>query len=737
MSIRKAKKLPGQIGQENMLDIPRMDLAIIIPFLEKYGGAERLLIECLSRWQDRHDITLYSTKINERLLEEHGVKDIVKRTLLSSYFEGEHSMLLNALLLPKMWQEEIGHHELYHTHLWPTHLVDLHPMVWYPHEALRILHDLRFDQNVENVGQDASRNIHIYPKYNYDRIGDSVYEAYLSSIDTMDKAVRPERIVANSRYSAKYLESVYNTSVADVVYPGVEPEAFIELPTDPNLFVTIGQLWPHKRINLLIEAIALTDDTQLIVIGAGPEKENLQAMTRKLGVEDRVFFLSGLTNWELSLVLARACAFLFAAIKEPFGIVVLEAMAAGKPIIAVDQGGYVEACQPDYSFLIPPFPSAFAEKITYLQRHPEIAERMGEAGRQIAPRFTWEKTASELESLLIDTWQEEQSSKAHRQATLQDGQTLVGIQYYLWYGEGFGASHWNDDPRHGYVADKPLLGYYASTKGQIIEFHFDLFEQMGLDYVALNLHVDITGVNGLELMGIQHVFDIAKKRNSQLRFAIQLAPYAESTKELEKVIQLVQKLYVDHPNYFYLDDKPVLFWFWSTAFDGNQKLFSSLSAMTAEFANLAMSLRLPQKDNESNLTFDFFKGFAPFSPLELADKSNWEKVWNAAYQASKRAGMTYRIATISPGYNDQALDDERRTGNPYRNIDRDNGQTYRRAIEFIRTLKLPPHLVMVSTFNEFHENTHIEPSIMHGTQYIDMTAEFVKDIKGESINGEN
>ncbi|MGB7249651.1 MAG: glycosyltransferase [Phormidesmis sp.] len=732
MSKREVEDLASQgASQAQTNDISRMNLAIVIPLLEKYGGAERLLIECVSRWQHRHDITIYAAGINERILEEHGIGDRVKRELLSPYFEGEHSMLLNALLLPKIWQEEIGRHDLYHTHLWPTHLVDLHPMVWYPHEPLRVLHDLRFDQNVEQVGKDAARNIHIYPKYNYDRIGDSLYEAYLNSIDTMDKAVTPELIVANSRYSASYLESVYSTPVTDVVYPGVEPELFIELPTDRNLFVTIGQLWPHKRVNLLIEAIALTDDTQLIVIGAGPEKERLQEMTSQLGVDDRVFFLSGLTNWELALVLARACAFLFAAVKEPFGIVVLEAMAAGKPVIAVKEGGYVEACHPDYSFLVPPFPSAFAEKITYLQRHPEIAEQMGKASRQVAPQFTWQRTATELEERLVETWQRSQRDQPAYKTTLTDGQTLVGIQYYLWYGEGFGASHWNDSPRHGYVADKPLLGYYASTKGQTINYHFDLFEQMALDYVTLNLHVDSEGANGIELMGIQHVFDIAKKRNSPLRFAIQLAPYGEQTEELQRAVRLIEKMYVNHPNYFYLDEQPVLFWFWSSAFDGNRRLMLALTEMAETFVNFAMSLRLPQRSDEAKLTFDFFKGFAPFSPLELAGQSNWEKVWDTAYQSAEKSGMPYRIATVSPGYDDHALDDDVRAGNPYRVVPRQGGSTYQKTIDFVQGLSRPPHLIMVSTFNEYHENTHIEPSLRNGSQYVEMTAEFVKEIKGQ------
>lgn len=706
----------------------RINMAIIIPFLEKYGGAERYLIECVRYWQDKHDITLYATKISKKFLLEHGINDNVQKYELTPYFEGEHSMLLNALLLPKIWREEIGHHDLYHTHLWPTHLIDLHPMVWFPHEPLRVLHDLRYEQNVENIGKNAARDIHIYPKYNYDRIGDSLYEAYLSSINAMDKSVKPDRIVANSRYMANYLSDVYGVTVNDVVYPGVDSNLFIDLPIDQNLFVTVSQLWQHKRVSLLIEAIALTDDTQLIVIGAGPEKERLLEVTQKLGVEDRVFFFTGLTNIELGLILARACAFLFAPINEPFGIVVLEAMAAGKPIIAVDQGGYLEACQPDYSFIVPPFPSAFSEKITYLQRNPEIARQMGNKGRLAASHFTWKRTAEELEIILLDTFKQS-SAEAKRVINTVDTRTFIGIQYYLWYGEGFGAPHWNDNPTNGHVSEKPLLGYYGSSKGETINFHFDLFEQMGLDYIILNLHLDSSGVNDIELMGIQHVFDIAKKRNSNLRFAIQIAPYVADAHELNRVIRMLTKIYSDHSHYFYLDGKPLLFWFWSTAFDRSESMISLLKESAKRYANIAVSLRLPNGVDEDKLTFGFFEGFVPFSPLELAEEKNWRKVWTESYNRAEKAGMKYRIVSLSPGYDDTGLDGSTRVGNPYRKVPRNDGKAYEKGMKFVEGLPIQPHLIMISTFNEFHENTHIEPTLSHGMRYIDMTKDFVSKIK--------
>lgn len=704
-----------------------MNLAIVIPFLEKYGGAERYLIECVRIWQSRHEITIYAVKISEKFLTEHGVGRSVKRCELSPYFTGEHSFVLNAILLPKIWRKEIGQHDLYHTHLWPTHLIDLHPMVWYPHEPLRVLHDLRFSQEIPKMGNNPVRNIHIYPKYNYDRVGNVHFESYLDAIDSMDKSENPERIIANSRYTAGYLEEVYGVSVNDIVYPGVEPSDLTDLPRDRNLFVTISQLWPHKRVNLLVEAISQLDDAQLIVIGSGPDMERLQEIATKLGVGDRVSFLSGLSNHELRMVLTRACAFLFAPIKEPFGIVVLEAMAAGLPVIAVNEGGYVEVCKPEYSFLGAPYPSFFTEKIRYLQRNPQVGRQMGEAAWKAVQEFTWKRAAEETEAVILKVWQKTIESKVKRMT--DNLQTQFGIQYYLWFCEGFGNPHWNDNLESGHVSDIPLIGYYGSAKGYTIDNHLELFERMNLDYLILNLHLDYNGANGVEMMGIQHVFDILKKRNSTLKLAIQIVPYGDDMVELEKVIRMVDNLYANQPCYLKLDNSPVLFWFWSSAYDGRKNFIAGLARAAEQFTNIAVSLRLPSESNEDKLTFGFFDGFVPFSPLELAEEKNWSRVWKTAYSSAENSGMRYRIASLSPGYDDSGLTAANRVGNPYRFVSRKAGATYEAGMEFIETLNVKPDLVIISTFNEFHENTHIEPSKQNGMLYIDLTTQFVKRMK--------
>ena len=707
----------------------RLDMAVIIPELSKYGGAERFLIECVVRWQDVHDLTIYASNINTDLLAEHGIGKQVKFSKLSTYLEGQHSILLNTALLPKIWEQEIGKHDVYHTHLWPTHLIDLHPMVWFPHEPLRILHDLRYEQPLEDVAATRQREMHIYPKYNYDCVADVTYEAYLSSMDLVDKLGRPDRVVANSRYSAGYLEGVYGAPVPDVVYPGVNVDDFIFQPSDENIFLTIGQLWPHKRIKLIIEALKSVENAQLYVVGSGPEKQKLARVAEGMGLDNRVFFLHGLTNLEVKILFSRALAVVFMPVKEPFGIVALEAMAAGKPLIAANEGGFIEAVDESCALLVPPEPEEVAEQMRFLRDNKDIARRMGEAGRQRVQAYTWDRAASGLLEIIEDThatWVAEHNrprNDSHMRTT------LFGAQYYCWYGNGVGSAHWNDNSRSGAVTDMPRLGHYASSSCSTIEAHWRQFDQMGLDFVVLNLHVDRNGGNAYEQVAAKTIFSVIDQLDTKVRLAIQICPYDCTREQLAETIEVIRDQFLPHASYFHYEDEPVLFYFWTGLQDGNKPLINFIDENTTGFVRIATSLRMYPAKEEWSHSFGLFHGWSLFSPLELSSPANWERVWAQAYGNSEAGTRRLRIMSVSPGYDDRHLQDPNRRSNPHRWIDREQGATYRRMISFALAAEEPPDMVLISTFNEYHENTHIEPSRHHGSLYLDMTREFVQEGK--------
>lgn len=707
----------------------RLDMAVIIPELAKYGGAERFLIECVARWQDVHDLTIYSSIVNEDLLAEHGIGKKVKFSKLSPYLEGQHSILLNTALLPKIWEQEIGKHDVYHTHLWPTHLINVHPMVWFPHEPLRILHDLRYEQPLEDVAATRQREMHVYPKYNYDCVADVTYEAYLSSMELVDKLGKPDRVVANSRYSAGYLEGVYGAAVSDVVYPGVNVDDFIFQPSDENIFLTIGQLWPHKRIKLIIEALKLVENAQLYIVGSGPEKQKLARVAEGMGLENRVFFLHGLTNLEVKILFSRALGVVFMPVKEPFGIVALEAMAAGKPLIAANEGGFIEAVDESCAMLVSPEPEEIAERMRFLRDNKDIARKMGEAGRQRVQKYTWQGAAEKLLDIIEDTHRTWVAEHTRPRDESHVHTTLFGAQYYCWYGNGIGSHHWNDTSHSGGVTDMPRLGYYASSSCSTIEAHWRQFDQMGLDFVVLNLHVDRNGANAYEQAAAKSIFSVVDKMDTNVRLAIQLCPYDCTRKQLAETVAVVREHFVPRDSYFHYDGDPVLFYFWTGVQDGNKPWINFVDEQTEDFLRIASSLRLYSDKEERGNSFGLFHGWSLFSPLELSAPTNWERIWTQAYNNSGAGTRGLRILSVSPGYDDRHLRDPNRKSNPHRSIDRQQGSTYRRSLAHALSVDEPPDMVVISTFNEYHENTHIEPSRNHGSLYLDLTREFIQEGK--------
>lgn len=705
-----------------------LDIGIVIPQLAKYGGAERLLIECLARWQHKHKLTVYATTFNPSVLEEHGIESKVTLRQLSPQIEDNaYSFLLNATFTPKLWSSEIGRHDVYNTHLWPMHLLDVAPAVWYPHEPLRMLHDLRNDQDVISLTTEEERRVHIYPKYTYDTVNTAYFQPMLRAAETVDATGNPFRIVANSRYCAEYIKDVYGKEVSRVVYPGVTVEDFLP-PMANEYLLTVAQLWPHKRIHLLLQCLRMLEDIQLYIVGSGPEKAHLIRQAKELGVYDRTFFLSGLTNHELQIVFSRALAVVFMPVREPFGIVALEAMAASKPLIAVNEGGYTEVVDAECAFLIPPHVPALAEKVSRLRRHPQQAAAMGEHGRELARQYTWDRTAAELLEEIENAHAAWQRDHAVTLETQGSG-PLYGAHYYGWYGDGLGGAHWNDNTESGAVREMPLLGYYASSKGDVLEQHLLMARDVGLDFFSFNLHVDQAGISRDDLKSLSALLEQARRMRSPIKICVQLCIYGSTEADLLQTCALLRTTVFSHPHYLLLRGRPLLGVFWTGQYDSDRNFLRLLHRETRPALLLASSLRLYDFRTEADLTNGIFDGWSLFSPLELSAPEHWESVWTTAYANSPAGKENLRCVTVSPGYDDRALTSVNRQGNPYRHISREEGKTYRRMWDFALALPQPPDMVFISTFNEFHENTHIEPTDATGTVYLDRTRAYISQGK--------
>jgi glycosyltransferase involved in cell wall biosynthesis len=707
-----------------------LDIGVIIPELRKYGGAERVLLECLRRWQHRHRFTLYSTNTNLELLAEAGISSIECRHL-SPPFGGEHAVLLNSTLLPKIWETEVGHHDIYHTHLWPTHLLNLHPMVWYPHEPLRLINDLLY--SLGSSGEDSleiEHFLHFYPRQSYDKVSEAYYESVLRTISAFDLTGRPDRIVANSRYTARSLEAIYGAPVRHVVYPGVSVEDFAGAAGAQDMVLAVGQLWRHKRMRLIIEAMRHVNGLKLYIVGSGPEKQNLQTVADRIGIADRVVFCSGLTNREVQALFARCLCTVFVPVREPFGIVALESLAAGKPLVAVNEGGYTEVVDSKCAFLVPAEPLAIAEHISRLQADPRLARRMGARGRSIARRYSWDRTANDLLAVIEDchrSWR-----ARHRTAKRKVDRALVGAHYFTWYREGYGSSHWNDSAVHGALSDTPTIGYYDSSNGDTLRHHLTLMVNANLDFVCFNLHADDSGLDNFQLWGAVVMRKLASEMKLNLRFAVNLCLYTSNEQVIERAMSIIADEFLASDMALRFKDQPVLFVFWTKAMNRDHRVMQAIRRLSDGAIRIALSGHGEHPRAEVRSLAPVFDGYGLFSPLTVGPSSEWEATWKAAYDAGTAMPGRCRIMTISPGYDDTPLNDPARRKNRIRRVARDHGSVYRRMIDFTLGQKTPPSITLISTFNEFHENTHIEPTAAFGDLYLRMTAQFVAALKRKS-----
>ncbi len=167
-------------------------------------------------------------------------------------------------------------------------------------------------------------------------------------------------------------------------------------PRAGRYLFTVSRLDSPKRIDLLIGAMAQLDTkVELLIAGIGPDEGRL----RELAQDDpRIRFLGFVNDEQLLDLYAESHAVLFAPVQEDFGLVALEAMAAGKPVISTsDAGGVSELVEDGVTgYVTEPDPEAVAAGIERLLADPEHALSMGEAGMARAQNVTWPRVSEVL-----------------------------------------------------------------------------------------------------------------------------------------------------------------------------------------------------------------------------------------------------------------------------------------------------------------------------------------------------
>jgi glycosyltransferase involved in cell wall biosynthesis len=171
---------------------------------------------------------------------------------------------------------------------------------------------------------------------------------------------------------------------------------------DETLLVAYsGRLGPEKGLSVLLRAFAgLHDalgDSALILLGDGPERSELEAMTRGLGVERCVHFVGMLDYERVPAYLAACDVFATASVTEVHPLSIIEALACGLPVVGIDSPGVSDTVEPGVNGLLSrPDPLAFTAQLTRLSIDRPLRERLSEGARRSAHAFDIHRTSRQV-----------------------------------------------------------------------------------------------------------------------------------------------------------------------------------------------------------------------------------------------------------------------------------------------------------------------------------------------------
>jgi glycosyltransferase involved in cell wall biosynthesis len=208
----------------------------------------------------------------------------------------------------------------------------------------------------------------------------------------------------------RVMQDIYDRDIA-VVPNGIELGAIVKKPQLQVLeelekrILFVGRLHPVKGVRYLIQAMQLVHEKRpeikLILVGDGDERDYLENLTDHLGIRECVDFAGEIPHERIPDYMSHADVFVLSSLSESFGIVLLEAMAWGLPIVATRVGGIPEIIEDGVNgYLVNPGDyQEMADRIQLLLRDEISAAEMSKNNRQKAIGYSWEQVVMRLEDL--------------------------------------------------------------------------------------------------------------------------------------------------------------------------------------------------------------------------------------------------------------------------------------------------------------------------------------------------
>jgi glycosyltransferase involved in cell wall biosynthesis len=207
-----------------------------------------------------------------------------------------------------------------------------------------------------------------------------------------------DRVLANSRWTLEVtLPKDYPRERAEVIYNGVDTARFRKVKSNIKdrlgcefLSLTVCRLLPQKGVKYLVSAVRdIEDDFKAVIVGRGPCYKELKSLVKKFGLEKRVELVTDpLTEERLIEYYSASDFFILPSLWEPFGIVLIESMACGCPVIATNVGGIPEIVTSDCGILVSPrSPKEIAIAANKLIGDKNLRRRLSKNARERVEKY--------------------------------------------------------------------------------------------------------------------------------------------------------------------------------------------------------------------------------------------------------------------------------------------------------------------------------------------------------------
>jgi glycosyltransferase involved in cell wall biosynthesis len=216
----------------------------------------------------------------------------------------------------------------------------------------------------------------------------------------------PDKVQAISKALAKRAEK-FGAKNVEVIPNGVDLKEFQKrnIPKEKYRIVCVSHLKKVKGIEYLIGAMPKVlekfPEAKLVLIGEGPERENLKTQISNLKIENSVEFKGALPHEKIPEELAKSEVFVLPSISEGMGIVIVEAQAVGIPVIGTNVGGIPDIIKNGENGILvePKNPKELADAIIKIFSEPEFAQKLVKNAKVNLEKYDWQNIAQKVNSI--------------------------------------------------------------------------------------------------------------------------------------------------------------------------------------------------------------------------------------------------------------------------------------------------------------------------------------------------